>query len=367
MRRFDFNLKAIKHLKTLEENFKHVENAPVSIAIHPTNNCNANCPMCRYAGLNRAETIPFHILNRTVEELGEIGVKSIILSGGGEPTIYRGLEHIIYRAGQSGLQIGLVTNFIRVKGELIGAIAKNCSWVRISLDAATSETYSKIHGTTPNVFHKVLTNIEILLSENNCKPTVGASMIVQKNNFREVNRFLDLCGKLGLDYAQFRPVQHESPTAPTIQKKILDLTAKERTELKHNIESYLKNSTDKIPSNLDSLIGLFSTLETLNKKDYNRCLSTYIVSSIGADSYVYPCCQVIGDSKFRIEKINRKTFAEIWRSRKYEKLRKEINPDKCPPCRYHFYNETFESYMNGWRPEKQQLIEATHTPDSDFL
>jgi len=48
LRRFDFSTKAVYHLPYLDRILKGEKLPPISIEVHPTNRCNANCPMCFY-------------------------------------------------------------------------------------------------------------------------------------------------------------------------------------------------------------------------------------------------------------------------------------------------------------------------------
>jgi len=367
--RYNFKGKAVKHTNVLRANLTVIKDAPVSVAIHPTNACNAKCPMCRYADLREtSETIPLDIMKRTVTDLGKMGTKSIIFSGGGEPTIYSGLDEVIELAASYGIKTGLVTNFIRISPKLMDAIVDHVSWARVSINAYSAEAYRVVQGMDPVVWPKLLENMKRLVAARNAKGTklaIGGSFIVQKGNYKESGDFLDLCTDLGLDYAIFRPVQKWSPTA-ALMADSLGLTREMLGELRLIATEKLKNNTKKFcDNNLSMAADLFTSIDAI--KDYPRCLSSKVESGIGGDGGVYPCCQHIGNAKFATGNVMEKSFWDIWTDPQSMIINDSIQPASCPPCRYDNYNRIFNEYEKGWRPSEEEIAKAEAIPDSDFL
>ena len=367
--RYNFKAKALKHINVLGSNLKVIKEAPVSVVIHPTNACNAKCPMCRYADLREtSETIPLDVLKRTISELGKMGTKSIIFSGGGEPTIYQGLTELIELCASYGIKTGLVTNLIRISPKLMDAMVDNMSWVRVSINASSAEAYKIVQGMDPIVWPKLLENIKKMVDERNKKGTklaIGGSFIVQKGNYKESGDFLDLCTDLGVDYAIYRPVQKWSPTA-ALMAGSLGLTKEMIEELKGIAKEKLDENQKKFcDNNLSTAADLFTRVDAT--KDYPRCLSSKVESAIGGDGGVYPCCQHVGNTKFASGNILKKPFLEIWMSPQARIVNESIEPMSCPPCRYDYYNRFFNEYEKGWRPSEEEIARAAEVPDSDFM
>jgi len=367
--RYNFRAKAVKHLNVLHANLKVIKEAPVSVVIHPTNACNAICPMCRYADLREtSETIPLDIMKRTITELGKMGTKSVIFSGGGEPTIYSGLAEIIELAASYGIKMGLVTNLIRISPKLLDVIVNNLSWVRVSINAASAGAYKIVQGMDPVVWPQLLENVKNIVNAKNKKDTrlvIGGSFIVQKGNYKEAGDFLDLCTNLGMDYAIYRPVQKWSPTA-ALMAGSLALTKEMIDELRTIAQDKLKENKIKFcDNNLGKAADLFTVFDT--PKDYTRCLSAKVESAIGGDGHVYPCCQHIGNVKYSSGNILEKSFWEVWTSPEARNVNESIMPSSCPPCRYDYYNRVFNEYEKGWRPSQEEMAKAEEIPDSDFM
>lgn len=366
--RYNFRNKAIKHLPVLDANIEKVTKGPVSVVIHPTNACNAKCPMCRYADLRGAnENIPLDTLLNIIRELGETGTKTVILSGGGEPIIYNGIDRVIKLAASYGIKLGMVTNFIRVSDALLDIIVNNLSWIRISVNAATADAYKIAQGMDEKVFDMLINNIKRLVVKKKrlgSNIIIGCSFIVQKGNYKEVGEFLDLCTELGVDYAMYRPVQRWSPTA-SISASSLALTKGEIYEMKDIIDKKLSEPKEFVPNNLDKVPDLFFVIDA--QKDYPKCLSSLVEAAIGGDGNVYPCCQHVGNTMFSYGNVLDRSFKDIWFGDDATKVRDTIKPSMCPPCRYNFYNTVFNKYVGGWRPSEKEIIESFNTPDADFL
>src|SRR5215831_15537667 len=113
--------------------------------------CNQACHFCAYrdptytssqlfhiaGNYNPNRMLPFEKVMEILDDCEEIGVKAIQLTGGGEPTVYPRFQEVTEEIGKRGIQWSLVTN---------GVLAKKwdfskASWIRVSLDAATSATY----------------------------------------------------------------------------------------------------------------------------------------------------------------------------------------------------------------------------------
>lgn len=367
--RYNFKNKAINHLDSFTSNLKVIKEPPVSVVIHPTNACNAKCPMCRYADLRVTnENIPLDKMKEIVHQLGKLGTKSIIFSGGGEPEIYAGLDEIIEIGASYGIKMGMVSNHLRYSPKLLDAIINHLSWLKISINAATPEAYEKAQGMDVAVWPKLLENIKKTVNirnERKTKLVLGGAFVVQQGNYKDVGIFVDMCSELGLDYAVFRPIQKFAETA-SLEAGSLSLTPEQFKELTEICVEKEKNNTMKwCDNNLSKIPDIFTIVD--RKKDYPKCSSALVEAAIGGDGMVYPCCQHVGNPKFATGNVLEKTFADIWSSPQAKTTIDSINPLSCPPCRYDFYNRVFNAYEDGWRPTEEAIKAANETPDGDFL
>ncbi|PIE22468.1 MAG: hypothetical protein CSA62_12085 [Planctomycetota bacterium] len=123
------------------------EIAPISINLDLTTACNYRCDHCiDWDILNSPIKYEHAKLEQSIAELAERGLKSVILIGGGEPTIYPGFERMVRFLKELGLQVAIVSNGSRNKKLLaIMDVLGKGDWVRLSLDSGTDATFQKMH------------------------------------------------------------------------------------------------------------------------------------------------------------------------------------------------------------------------------
>src|SRR3972149_2433546 len=86
---------------------------PHSVELHWTSSCNYDCVHCSY-GMRRGEkvrvTISPDIVSSLINDMVKLGVSSVYISGGGEPTLVRDWDAYIARLLGNGIEVALITN-----------------------------------------------------------------------------------------------------------------------------------------------------------------------------------------------------------------------------------------------------------------
>src|SRR5262249_33567009 len=157
--------------------------------------CDLACPECISGRLLNQGRFSKERLHQLAGELAAAGVKAVVLIGGGEPLAHAGTGGAIPILRPAKLRIGLGAHGAQIDHHL-GALTDGVDWVRVSVDAATSETFGMFR---PNrggvsVFDSVIANIELLACRS--KTYVGYSFLllsrmgiggrVEATNFHEV-------------------------------------------------------------------------------------------------------------------------------------------------------------------------------------
>lgn len=124
-----------------------LDDVPVSINLDLTTACNYACDHCvDFEILNTGRRFDHERLLASLEQLARRGLKSVIVIGGGEPTLYPGFAEVISRMKALGLQIGLVTNGTGMEKVLaVADVLDARDWVRLSLDASSDATFQAMH------------------------------------------------------------------------------------------------------------------------------------------------------------------------------------------------------------------------------
>ncbi len=121
--------------------------APISLNLDLTTACNYRCDHCiDWDILNTKHRHDDTELRDSLRSLSKRGLRSVILIGGGEPTLYPGFESFVRFAKGLGLQIAVVSN--GSQGERLLAVADALApgdWLRLSLDAGSDERFRAMH------------------------------------------------------------------------------------------------------------------------------------------------------------------------------------------------------------------------------
>ena len=196
---------------------------PITADIFITNFCNNHCPYCTYGrwDLEANEKKKYTTYEEFVKyatRLRELGAKSIILTGGGEPTINPDFDKITKWLEENHFDYGINTNF-----NVIRYFKPN--YLKVSLDAYDNESYKAYRGV--EAYDKVRANI-IAYDEwrkaNSPNTTLGIQMVA--SNVETINKFYSANKDLPVDYIGIRPMES---TCGSYYKK--DLAADSKPEI----------------------------------------------------------------------------------------------------------------------------------------
>jgi sulfatase maturation enzyme AslB (radical SAM superfamily) len=126
---------------------KPPEIAPISINLDLTTACNYRCDHCiDWDILNTKHRHDEETLRSSICTMVDRGLRSVILIGGGEPTIYPGFVDFVRFLKDLDLQIAVVSNGSRGDKLLeIAPMLEPKDWVRLSLDSGSNELFRTMH------------------------------------------------------------------------------------------------------------------------------------------------------------------------------------------------------------------------------
>lgn len=132
----DTPISAIPEIKQGIKDKKHF--TPIHVQLSPTEVCDSDCPFCSVMNRPIRSYLNMTRIKKCLSDFASLGTKSIELTGGGNPLLYKDKEtgedinDIIRFAGSIGLKIGLITNSSNLK-KLDKNTHKLIDWIRISL------------------------------------------------------------------------------------------------------------------------------------------------------------------------------------------------------------------------------------------
>ncbi len=307
---------------------------PITFELDITNRCNNKCPSCFgfHPGLDAAQ-IKRSDIRRILRQVKAAGGKAVTFTGGGEPTVHPDIAHALRYARSLGLDTALITNGLKLDAGLARTVLETCTWTRISLDAASAGVYIKTHGLGPAAWKKVQANTALLARlkrETGSSCTVGIGFLTSRETANDILPFAALGRKLGVDYAQYRPLlrRHGEKEIDYSPARIVRGIA--LAEKKYSAPGFrVLNSVHKYALIKKGDLG----------RGYGECYGHNFAAVICADLKMYICCHMRGIKKYSIGDLGKASVAAIWPSRGRTAACAAVDFRDCPPlCRCDSFN-----------------------------
>lgn len=201
------------------------ELAPLSINLDLTTACNYRCDHCiDWDILNSAHKYDEDELLASISQMTERGLRSVILIGGGEPTLFPRFVEFVGELKALDLQVAVVSNGSR--GDRLLAIAPlldERDWIRLSLDSGSNELFREMHRPVDKQL-----NLDDICSwipkikQVNSKPRLGFSFIITwegasrddcavHENVHEIVSATRRAKHVGFDYISLKPFLERTP------------------------------------------------------------------------------------------------------------------------------------------------------------
>jgi MoaA/NifB/PqqE/SkfB family radical SAM enzyme len=335
--------------------------APIVVELDPTSFCDMKCPECISVDLLNQTRFANDRLTALAEEMVDLGVRAVILIGGGEPLLHSAIGEVIRTLGEAGIAIGLTTNGTMLHRHL-DAIADLVSWTRVSVDAGTPRCFERMrpHRTGRNVFHQVIGNMRRLAGVKS--GSLGYSFLLvartapdgslKESNFGDVAAAARLARDLGCDYFEVKPtydLAHFLTEQPPYLRRLLD----------EQLETARGLATDGFavvsPRTLEAVQGEVYA----QPKTYHHCPVTELRTLITA-SGAFLCPYHRGNPAARFGDPLEQSMGEMWSSEERLKVRSSIDPTTA--CRFHCIRH--ESNLTLLQMAEQDLS-AHLAPDYD--
>lgn len=303
---------------------------PIHIRIKPTNVCNHNCRYCSYRADNLQlgqdmclrDQIPEEKMMEILDDVIDMGVKSITFSGGGEPFCYPHLLKAVKRLSKSPVKFASLTNGSRLEGELAEIFAHHGTWLRISIDGWDNNSYADYRGVSKAEFNKVISNIKSFKNLGG-KCYLGISLVVDKDNYLHIYDFIKQMRSLGVDSVKVSPcvVSDDSQKNNNYHQLLFN-------KVKEQVARAIKD----LSGSSFEIFDAYHKVDMKFEKEYTWCPYLQILPVIGADLNIYPCQDKAYNLKDGlIGTIKDCRFKDFWFSDKNNFFK--INPSRV--CKHH--------------------------------
>jgi MoaA/NifB/PqqE/SkfB family radical SAM enzyme len=308
--------KVFAHLDRLQAWRAGEKPAPVTIEWDLSNRCSRGCSFCHFAythtrgplrgkqakpegasaGGDLADT---ELVIRALSEVAAAGVKGIVWTGGGEPTLHPDFNLITAYAAGVGLEQGMYTHGGHIGKQRAERIRDRFTWVVVSLDRADAESYRAYKG---RGFEQSCEGIRLLAAADGpC--VVGVSFLLDADTWRDAWRMLQLADGLGASYTTFRPMIHytmDDPAMPPEDRSWI-------TEAEPTLRELAR--TDGVVCDVDRFLMY---RDWTRDRGYQTCYGIRMNATITPDGRVWVCPNRREFPNSCLGDLREESFAALW-------------------------------------------------------
>jgi MoaA/NifB/PqqE/SkfB family radical SAM enzyme len=328
---------------------------PVVSHIMLTDSCQHSCAFCSVATRD-GNSLTMDTVRGYIDQLLPLGLKSIILSGGGNPILYKNGEDNFNTAvdylHSKGLEIGVITNGMPMVEYPDG----RKSWKNVRPETLDKLTWVRI--SMSGLDHRE--GVVYVPDIDKTKTTLGFSYVAhdiyevpEEPNHGKVSTLDDL--------AVFRPIDSVAPRTfedryDTLRDQIASIVETHKPQYVRLLPNCLEIS--RIPDRCDKLRDMAASIDPSvvfvqfkPPEAPPACWLGYLHPVLNSDGYVYPCDSCV------LNKSAGHKFAEPWRMCKWDEIgtlyskpaRSLIkNPaGTCPGCVFTKSNLLLQTIVDG--------------------
>jgi MoaA/NifB/PqqE/SkfB family radical SAM enzyme len=288
---------------------------PIQVRIKPTNVCAHNCWYCAYRSddlqlgkdMAQKDYIPREKMMEIIDDIVEMGVKTVTFSGGGDPFYYPYLLDAVNKLSQTSVKFASLTNGSKLVGEIAEVFSYSGTWLRVSIDGWDDESYSTYRNVKIGEFTKVMQNIENFKKlGGSCY--LGISFIIDTKNAKHVYGFIKRLKDAGVDSVK---------VSPCIPFDSIEENNNYHNPVFDRVKEDVQRANVELVDDRFEIYDSYHLMEDKFSKNYSWCPFLQILPVIGADLNVYSCQdKAYNISEGKVGSIKEISFKDFWFSDK---------------------------------------------------
>jgi MoaA/NifB/PqqE/SkfB family radical SAM enzyme len=316
---------------------------PAHAEIDITDRCNVACYFCNQQDVRTKQQISYEHLVRLIDELVGNGLKSVRMSGGGDPLAHRDFGRVLDHLQARGVVVdNLTTNAALLTPEIARRLTEyRAREVVVSLNAADAADYARMMQVKPAVFDQVLKNVRGLLEVrgSSAYPAVVVQFLLDRGNLQDLPRMYELGRSLSPDRIAVSLVL-DIPRQ-RIDPQIL-LGLEDGEILRPLLEQILRRdreagllqmyfpihewnamvATIKLEQAYPAESSLFPTAPSFQEKN-GQCFFGWYTATIRGNGDLYPCCLLMLPDYAPLGNALNGRFVDHWNGPSFRRLREE--------------------------------------------
>lgn len=311
---------------------------PVHATVSLGNYCNHRCLWCTAYEYQQslAKQIDAEALIGWLAKARDRGLKAVGYVGNGEPTAHKQFSEIVRSTADLGLDQGMFTNgYLLDRFEDV--ILSHFTYIRISLDAGSTEMHARMHDVRESHFEKIMANLERIVArrENSHRPTIGIQYATHHLNLSDLLVSAARAASIGVDYFSVKPVFNRGSVGERIEKN--QLTYEDLAPVVAQARKEYERPDFKI---FFRPFQIQSEEADRNVLVYDRCVAGMFNLSVYEDGdlvYCGPHRIPVGTLDDDLETVEQAIL----------ELSTKLDLSRCPGgCRYHALNHLVDTVVN---------------------
>jgi len=318
-----------------------VATLPRSLYLETTNRCDSKCQTCirTFRSLEPPADLTLEQVKVITEQFSVL--ERIVLHGIGEPLLNREIFEIVAYLKTRAATVLFNSDAISLTAtRALRLIQSGLDEYRVSLDAATRQTYRRLRGV--DQFDRVVANVRRLVQlergRNRSAPRVSLWFTASRANLDELLAFVRLAADLGVDEVYVQRLVFNGLGLATAENALHGRLQRQEQEVLDQAQELARGlgvalRASGLTTPLASLKG-----EMSSPRPWAGCQRPWTLSYVTANGNVLPCCispWVARDYQALIlGNALAEPFADIWNGERYRRFRIDFESESPPdPCR----------------------------------
>lgn len=268
----------------------------VTVHLMPQNLCNQRCSFCSFRLPDNKNSLDFDEgaqldwpdMAALLDDLEDMGVQGVEVTGGGEPLAYRHSKELWDRLAVGPWRTGIVTNGTLLTEALAETMSARLAWARVSIDAADGGTYASMRKSPRHHFAYAWQAVRTLHRYRPDDPDfrLGAGFVICNENADEVREFVEMAKDAGADNVRISCTFSDQQLDYFKDKRALRRAIDAAAQAKVDLEDDRFVVHNQVPDRMQEI--------RYPTQEYDRCPLKDLLCVVEGEGKVYTCCTFTG-------------------------------------------------------------------------